>query len=61
MKKSLEKVTAPWTQHWLEGADHSFRVLKSSGRTEADLDAEIGAAARAWLEKSVPDPDSSGR
>jgi len=58
MKKSLEKVTAPWTQHWLEGADHSFRVLKSSGRTEADVDAEIGAAARKWLEKSVPDPDS---
>ena len=58
MSKSLEKVTAPWTQHWLEGADHSFRVLKSSGRTEADVDAEIGAAAREWLEKSVPDPDS---
>src|SRR5688500_11342475 len=22
-----------WTMHWLEGADHSFHVLKSSGRS----------------------------
>ena len=58
MAETLKKVTAPWTMHWVEGADHSFRVLKSSGRTEADVDAEIGAAAGAWLEKSVPDPDS---
>ena len=58
MVETLKKVTAPWTMHWIEGADHSFRVLKSSGRTEADVDAEIGAAAGAWLEKSVPDPDS---
>ena len=35
--------------HWLEGADHSFRVLKSAGRTEAELDAEVGAAAARWL------------
>jgi predicted alpha/beta-hydrolase family hydrolase len=52
MEKALEKVTAPWTQHWLEGADHSFRVLKSSGRTDAQLDAEIGEVAARWL-KSV--------
>jgi uncharacterized protein len=56
MIKSLKSVTAPWTQHWLEGADHSFRVLKSSGRTEAQVDAEIGAAAGAWLEKIAVRP-----
>jgi predicted alpha/beta-hydrolase family hydrolase len=49
MKKALEKVTAPWTMHWIEGADHSFNVLKSSGRTNADVDAEVEEAARAWL------------
>ena len=38
-----------WRMHWLEGADHSFRVLKSSGRTDADVDAEIGQAAASWL------------
>jgi predicted alpha/beta-hydrolase family hydrolase len=50
MEKALEKVTAPWTMHWIEGADHSFNVLKSSGRTNADVDAEVEEAARAWLE-----------
>jgi predicted alpha/beta-hydrolase family hydrolase len=49
MERALEKVTAPWTQHWIEGADHSFKVLKSSGRTNADVDAEVGEAAARWL------------
>ena len=49
MEKALEKVTAPWTMHWIEGADHSFRVLKSSGRTDAHVDREIGEAAARWL------------
>jgi len=46
----MEKaVPAFWTMHWLEGADHSFRVLKSSGRTDADVMAEVAAATRTWL------------
>jgi len=35
--------------HWLEGADHSFHVLRSSGRNDAQIDAEIGEAAEQWL------------
>jgi hypothetical protein len=50
MEAALEKVTAPWTMHWIEGADHSFRVLKSSGRTDADVDAEVAEAAARWLD-----------
>jgi hypothetical protein len=38
-----------WTMRWLEGADHSFRVLKSSGRTDAEVLEEIGEASRGWL------------
>jgi predicted alpha/beta-hydrolase family hydrolase len=34
--------------HWLEGADHSFHVLKSSGRTDADVLNEIADAATSW-------------
>ena len=49
MEKALEGVRARWTMHWLEGADHSFKVLKSSGRTEAGIDAEVGDAAARWL------------
>ena len=38
-----------WTMHWLEGADHSFHVLRSAGRTEADILAEIGGTTQSWL------------
>lgn len=38
-----------WTMHWLEGADHAFHVLKSSGRNDAGVMDEAGAAARRWL------------
>jgi predicted alpha/beta-hydrolase family hydrolase len=37
-----------WQMHWLEGADHSFHVLKSSGRTDDDVMAELGDTARGW-------------
>jgi predicted alpha/beta-hydrolase family hydrolase len=40
-----------WTMHWLEGADHSFRVLRSSGRTDAQVYAELGEAVTRWLER----------
>ena len=49
MEAALKKVTAPWDMRWLEGADHSFHVLKSSGRTDVEVDAEVREAARAWL------------
>jgi uncharacterized protein len=49
MERALASVTAPWEMYWLEGADHSFRVLKSSGRTDAEIDAEVGAASEQWL------------
>jgi hypothetical protein len=38
-----------WRMHWLEGADHSFRVLKSSGTSEALLYSEIGNVTESWL------------
>jgi predicted alpha/beta-hydrolase family hydrolase len=49
MERVLERVTAPWAMHWLDGADHSFHVLKSSGRTDADVLAEVGAASDRWV------------
>lgn len=38
-----------WQMHWLEGADHSFHVLKSSGRTDEQVMQEVGATAQRWL------------
>jgi hypothetical protein len=40
-----------WTMHWLAGADHSFHVLKRSGRTDAEVIDEAAAAARAWADR----------
>ena len=50
MEKVLQTVTAPWTMHWIEGADHSFHVLRSSGRSDAQVDEEVKAAAGRWLQ-----------
>lgn len=49
MKRVLTSVTTRWTQHWLEGADHSFHVLKRSGRTDADVLEEVRRATVEWL------------
>ena len=50
MEHALTTVTAPWSMRWIDGADHSFHVLKSSGRTDADVMEQIGLAARAWCD-----------
>jgi len=39
--------------HWLEGADHSFHVLKSSVRNDAAVLEEVGEATAVWL-RSLP-------
>src|SRR5689334_6885283 len=51
MDKTLENLGENWTMHWLEGADHSFHVLKSSGRTDADVLKEVGESTAAWLNR----------
>jgi uncharacterized protein len=51
MEAVLQKVPATFTMHWLEGADHSFRVLKRSGRTDVDVLAEIGRVSRDWISR----------
>jgi predicted alpha/beta-hydrolase family hydrolase len=49
MEKVVRRLSDAWTMHWLEGADHSFHVLRSSGRTGAHVMNEIGEASNAWL------------
>jgi predicted alpha/beta-hydrolase family hydrolase len=49
MEQALEKVTAPWEMRWIETADHSFHVLKSSGKTDAQVMDEIGAETAKWV------------
>ena len=47
MEQVLGKIS--WQMHWLEGADHSFHVLKSSGRTDDQVMDEVAAVSRSWL------------
>ena len=49
MTRALEPVTAPWQMHWIDGADHSFHVLKSTGRNDADVMTEIADVGQRWV------------
>jgi predicted alpha/beta-hydrolase family hydrolase len=49
MADVLETVGYNWHMHWIEGADHSFHVLRKSGRTDEDVMLEIGKAVKTWL------------
>jgi len=51
MDEVLARVGSNWTMHWEEGADHSFHVLKSSGRTDADVMRQVAATANSWISK----------
>ncbi len=39
------------TLHVIEGADHSFHVLKSSGKTDKDVLKELAQSASDWMKK----------
>ncbi len=49
MDAVVAKLPKSWTMHWLAEADHSFRVRKSSGRTDADVLDEVARAVKQWL------------
>jgi uncharacterized protein len=49
MEGVLTRLGSNWTMHWLEGADHSFHVLKSSGTTDAAVLLEAGKVTGAWV------------
>jgi predicted alpha/beta-hydrolase family hydrolase len=53
MERTLQRVTAPWEMHWVEGADHSFHVLKSSGRTDAAVMEDMATIARQWIDRAL--------
>ncbi len=52
----VARLPMTWTMHWLEGADHGFHVLKSSGRSDAEVLAEVAEASRAWVGSLEPKP-----
>jgi predicted alpha/beta-hydrolase family hydrolase len=50
MEDVLSRVTTSWDMHWVEGADHSFHVLKSSGKTDAQVLDEMSNTIRKWVD-----------
>jgi len=48
LRPLLAKVEPPPTLHVVEGADHGFRVLKRSGRTDAEVLEELCDRFAAW-------------
>ncbi len=48
MTHTLTGLGANWRMHWLEHADHSFHVLKRSGRTNADVLTEAADTILHW-------------
>lgn len=52
LKGLLERLGGRADLHSVEGADHSFRVLKRSGRTPDDVAEEVRSALLRWLEQS---------
>jgi predicted alpha/beta-hydrolase family hydrolase len=59
MNRVLERVTTDWQMHWIEGADHSFHVLKSSGTTDAEVIARIADTSAAWVNNLSASPDKA--
>jgi uncharacterized protein len=51
MERVLQRVGSNWEMHWVGGADHSFHVLKSSGRTDAQVMEEIGDVSERWVSR----------
>ncbi len=49
MERALETVTTSWEMQWIEGADHSFHVLKSSGTNDAAVMDRIASLSAVWL------------
>jgi predicted alpha/beta-hydrolase family hydrolase len=52
MIAALERANNPHLEmRWLQGADHSFHVLKSSGRTDAMVLEDVGRESQSWLSR----------
>jgi uncharacterized protein len=48
LRPICENLGPQTTLHIIEGADHSFHVLKRSGRTDSQVLAELSSTAKTW-------------
>jgi hypothetical protein len=49
LEEAATVIPGPVTFYWLPGADHGYRVPKSSGRSPADIVDEVAEVTAAWV------------
>lgn len=49
LQEAAVALPGPVTFHWLEGADHGYRVPRGTGRAPADVLAEVAEVSAAWV------------
>ena len=53
LRPVCSKLGARVTLHVIETADHSFHVLKSSGKTDGGIMQELARTAATWIRQSI--------
>jgi len=53
MREMCRSLGARATLHVVDGGDHSFKVLKKTGRSQADVMNEILDAITAWMRRII--------
>ena len=51
LRRTLARIGAPTALHLAEAADHHFKVLKKSGRSEEEIHQEVVGVTDSWIEK----------
>jgi uncharacterized protein len=59
LKPVIKKLKSKAELHIIDGADHSFHVLKSSGRTDEQVIEELAKLTQEWVKKIKILPQSS--
>jgi predicted alpha/beta-hydrolase family hydrolase len=49
LTKAARRIKGRVSFHWIDAADHGYRPLKSSGRTAADVLAEVAEVSAEWV------------
>ncbi|MEQ8766651.1 MAG: dienelactone hydrolase family protein [Planctomycetota bacterium] len=52
LKKTVKGLGKKAAIHWIEDGDHSFGVLKRTGKTEAEVRAELCQVAADWMKST---------
>jgi predicted alpha/beta-hydrolase family hydrolase len=53
MDAAVARVTTKWEMRWVDNADHSFHVPKSSGKTDSQVMAEMAAITEDWVRRDI--------